>query len=139
MFIYELNWSGFEFSFMPTYLPNIPPVFCKHIYQSFTLRCFLIRAMFFNTARSLIWTSQSNKLPPKSFFNSMEKFLILGLPKKVLLRIPPPPQNPPLHRYWKAKPPFRKWFLEKIPEKLEYLCFNHKTTLEKDGRNSTRM
>ena len=42
----------------------------------------------------------------------------------------------------KSEAPFRKWFLEKETEKSETginLCFTHKITLGKDGRNSTKI
>ena len=45
------------------------------------------------------------------------------------------------HPHWKVMLPSRNWLLEKKPVKLETVinnCFNHKTTTEKDDRNSTR-
>ena len=52
----------------------------------------------------------------------------------------PQPKNKP--QPLKSEAPFRKWFLEKESEKSETvinLYFTHKITLEKDGRNSTKI
>ena len=52
---------------------------------------------------------------------------------------PPPSPNWKTTLHWKANSPSRKQFLEKNPQKLEACISPHKTTLEKDDRNSTKM
>ena len=55
----------------------------------------------------------------------------------------PPHLNMKSHKWKPTRPlkseaPSRKWFLEKKPTKIRNTCFTHKTTLKKDGRNSTK-
>ena len=65
----------------------------------------------------------------------------LNLMPTPMLPSPKLRMNPPSH-YWKVNPPSMKWLLEKNKKKSETVintCFTHKMTLEKDGRNSTKM
>ena len=63
-----------------------------------------------------------------------------GTANLIIMKTPSKKHPPTPH--WKVKPPYRKWFLEKNPWKIRNchrsLCFNYKTTLEKDGRNPIR-
>ena len=90
MFIYKLSGCGFKSRCIPTYLSNaLCSAFCKHTFQSFALCYFLIRALVFYTASSLIWTNldqPSKQITTIFLFNSMEKFLILS-PKKLIFGV----------------------------------------------------